>query len=376
MAEKDDKKKKRSLAAKIFAGILIAANIAVMAGLDVSAYAGAVDPENVPQASVVAMTFQFWLVGALCLTVFSFFFSRIAGVVGVVGMLVAMPSILDYSPLRFPVSVKDEDETFTLMSYNVYDFVSQHDSYPGGINPAVSHILDADADIVCLQECTGFGPSDFVHLTKEQSDSLHLQYPYIFVSGHAQAILSKFPIKHVPTGFVYNGKGTADFSCFRADIRGMTVTIFNIHMQSFDLEKADRQMYKKLMRLQGNEEQIDSMRSHLFDKIELAGIQRANDTRQLIKYIRKYGGPNVIVCGDFNDVPGCYSLRLLREEKFREVYPEVGFGPMITYNSDRFYFRIDHILYRGDLKPAKMVRGHIDASDHYPVEATFIIENK
>ncbi|MDE6368731.1 MAG: endonuclease/exonuclease/phosphatase family protein, partial [Muribaculaceae bacterium] len=151
------------------------------------------------------------------------------------------------------------------------------------------------------------------------------------------------------------------------------VTIFNVHLQSFSLVPEDKEMFKKLTRLKGSETEIAQMRSHLVNKIREAAPQRVLDTEELIKYIRKFGGPNVIVCGDFNDVPGSYPLRMLADEHLKEVYPEVGFGPMITYNANRFYFRIDHILYKGDLTPLSMKRGSVKSSDHYPVIATFEI---
>ena len=58
-----------------------------------------------------------------------------------------------------------------------------------------------------------------------------------------------------------------------------------------------------------------------------AGVQRLY--RVFCGLIRHYGGPNVIVCGDFNDVPGSYPVRSFADAGFQSVYPKIGFGPII-----------------------------------------------
>lgn len=378
MKEKKDKKVSKSLWYKTGSFLLSLLGIFVSIGLIVSAYAGAVNTLHHPFASVVAMTFPLWLAGIIAVVIFTLVFRPRIALIGAAGICISLPVILEFSPLHiFSPSVADDAETFTLMTYNVFGFKDQYDSYPGGVNPMISYILDKDADIVCLQEIRTLSPSTQTHVTQSQIDSLHTQYPYVYQGGHSQAIFSKFPIEPVNIGFKYTkASGASDMACFRADIRGQKVTIFNVHLQSFNLRTNEREMFLKLTKLEGSESEIKEMQHHLVDKICEAAPSRVQDTEKLIKYIGKYGGPNVIVCGDFNDVPGCYPLRMLSQQKLKEVYPEVGFGPMITYNTERFYFRIDHILYRGAMRPLSMKRCRIRASDHYPVIARFEILHK
>lgn len=359
---------------RIASGVVFFADIITVLGLTASAYAGSINPIAHPAAPAVAMTFPLWLLGAVVMLVISLCVRlRLAAII-VLGMIASLPSILDYCPLHLPRHAGDDDFTFTIMSYNVLGLQDQNGQYFGDVNPTLSYILNTDPDIVCLQEMSSLHTSSLTHVTASQIDSLHCQYPYVMIGSKSQAIFSKFPIEAVQTGFKHSGQsGAADMACFRAEIKGQKVTIFNVHLQSFSLVAEDKEMFKKLTRLKGSEDEIAEMRHHLVNKIREAAPQRVIDTEELIKYIRKFGGPNVIVCGDFNDVPGSYPLRMLADEHLQEVYPEVGFGPMITYNANRFYFRIDHILYRGDLKPVSMKRGSIKSSDHYPVIATFEI---
>lgn len=366
--------KRTSVWHKIVSGMLAFVNIIAAIGLTASAYAGSINPIAHPTAPAIAMTFPIWLVGAIILLIVSLFIRiRLAAIIGL-GIIASLPTTLNFSPINLPKHPSDDGFTFTVMSYNVLGLQDQKGQYYGDINPTLSYILNQDPDIVCLQEMPPLHTSSRLHITAAQIDSIHCQYPYVLIASKSQAIFSKFPVEPIQMGFKYSGEaGSADMACFRAEIKGQKVTIFNVHLQSFSLVDEDKEMFKKLTHLKGSETEIAQMRSHLVNKIREAAPQRVLDTEELIKYIRKFGGPNVIVCGDFNDVPGSYPLRMLADEHLKEVYPEVGFGPMITYNANRLYFRIDHILYRGDLKPLSMKRGTVKSSDHYPVIATFEI---
>lgn len=370
-------KKIKSAWHSVISGLMIFINVVAAIGLLVSAYSGSINPIEHPTASAVNMTFPIWIAFALIVLVFSIFIRYKAALITFAAILISIGNILNFSPVHLTHKTDNDDTSFSIMSYNVFGLIDQNDSYPGDINPTLNHIISENTDIVCLQEMQLLSPSSAYHITSAQIDSLHRQYPYILIANKSQAILSKYPVETIQTGFQSGHQaGSAALGCFRVDINGTLVTIFNVHLQSFSLLAEDREMFTKLTHLKGNEEQIAQMRSHLINKIRQAAPQRVKDTEELIKYIQKFGGPNVIICGDFNDVPGCYPLRMLGKEHFKEVYPEVGLGPMITYNAGGFYFRIDHILYRGNLKPTVMKRGDIKSSDHYPITATFEISNQ
>lgn len=362
---------------KLFTALLVFVNSVIALGVVISCYAGDVNPVSVANAPVVAMTFPFFAVGAVVLMLFTLFFRKWVALIPFGALLASCPAVAAYMPLHLPAKTAGDDNEFTVMSYNVYQLYSQDGTYPGGCNPTLSYILAQDADIVCLQELNGLNPAKDRCITQAQIDSIHAQYPYVYIGGHAQGVFSKFPIEPVQTGFEYaDRQGAADMSCFRARIKGHNVTVFNVHLQSFYLVASDRKMFRQLATFQADEHEVDDMRRHLMDKIRSASRLRVDDTSLLLRYVRKYGGPNVIVCGDFNDVPHSYPIKLLSQAHLKEVYPQVGFGPMITYNAGGFYFRIDHILYRGALDPVAMTRGSLRSSDHYPITATFRITDK
>ena len=246
--------KHRSICHRIVSAILSLVNIGAAVGLTVSAYAGSINPIAHPTASAIAMTFPIWLVGAIILLIISLFIRiRLAAIIGL-GIIASLPTTLNFSPIHLPKHSSDNSFTFTVMSYNVLGLEDQNKQYYGDINPTLSYILNRDPDIVCLQEMPPLHTSSRLHITAAQIDSIHCQYPYVLIASKSQAIFSKFPVEPIQIGFKYSGEpGAADMACFRAEIKGQKVTIFNVHLQSFSLVPEDKEMFKKLTRLKGSE---------------------------------------------------------------------------------------------------------------------------
>jgi endonuclease/exonuclease/phosphatase (EEP) superfamily protein YafD len=55
----------------------------------------------------------------------------------------------------------------------------------------------------------------------------------------------------------------------------------------------------------------------------------------------------------------------------KDAYEECALGPTITFHASRFYFRIDHVLYKGNFEAIDIERGDQKSSDHYPLLTTF-----
>lgn len=359
--------------------ILTLLTLASALGLLAASYGGDFRPSVYRGLCIIVMTMPLWIIATVIITVLDALWNRKALVIIILTFIACAPTLWNFCPLNIfgPSDSKYEKcPKFTLMSYNIYNFMSQDSIYPGGMNPAMSFLIKTDADIVCLQEAGGFVPvTDRYKIPTIQVDSLNRLYPYIVMNGRTQMILSKYPVKSIPTG--YAKAKLNEIAVCRVEIEGTPVTIFNVHLQSYSLRPDDKSLYEDITDLKKNDlslrENVTDIKSQLLGKIQTAAEGRELDAERLGSYITRLGGPNVIVTGDFNDVPGCYTLRRLADYDMKEVYPEVGFGPMITYYANRFYFRIDHTLYRGNLKPLKMTRPTPRNSDHYPIITTFAI---
>lgn len=364
--------------------LLVSLTLIAAIGTLAGAYGGDFSPSRYRGLCLMILTFPAWATLLIIMTILDALWCRKALVISLVTFIAAATALWDFSPLNItrPSLEKYKDcPKFTLMSYNVCNFLDQDTIYPGGMNPTLSLILRADPDIVCLQEAASLSSTkSYIKIHPSQIDSLHRRYPYILTNGLTQMILSKYPAEVIPTGYSAATKAKKrpnEIAVFRVTVDGVDITIFNVHLEAYHLRKDDKELYRELTDLHKNEasikESIFDIKSQLLSKIQTAAEFRELDAERLISYITRLGGPNVIVTGDFNDVPGCYTLRRLADCDLHQVYPEVGFGPMITFNANRFYFRIDHTLYRGCMHPLRMSRPSQRSSDHYPLITLFAL---
>lgn len=369
-------RRRRPVHSHIGRSLMVVVDVLAVVALIITAYAGNISPLKYGGVwGILGLTFPLVLLLVLALTVLHIFWFRRCLLILGCGMLLCGGPILTFCPLNIHFGrqkAAPEDSTFTLLAYNVANLVDQrpYGSYDRSYNAMVSYILERDADIVCLSESEHLGVSDSLRITPAQYDSLQRRYPYIIISGRAQATLSKFPLRPIHTGIDRAAFGAGDLGMYRVTLPGgRLMTLFNVHLQSLGLNPADKELYVDLTELRT--EDFKEVRNQLLSKIAAANVVRARQVQFMLGLIRHYGGPNVIVCGDFNDVPDCYAIRTFESAGFNSVYPQLGFGPMITFNANRFYFCIDHVLYRGDFKPLNFQKGTLKASDHYPLEVEF-----
>ena len=365
--------------------------LATITGLVAASFAGNFNPHNVGWSSLAVLSLPAWILAWLVVTVLDLLWCRKALVFCILAFIACANAIWDYCPLNlFGPSEKKYAECpkFTLLTYNVASFHNQNDEYPGDVNPTVSYLIRKNADVVCLQETEVSldWPFERYHITRAQVDTINQMYPYRLLYGQFLKVMSKYPIEaiHTPplTQDTKHKWTIYPIGVFRLNIEGMPVTLFNVHLQSYGLSDSDKEVFAEMTEGKelGSEDQmkwwIKTAYYQLYRKVRIAGVRRANEADALCRYIEKFGGPNVIIAGDFNDVSGCYTMRRLADFDMRQVYPELGFGPLVTFNADRFYFHIDHVLYRGGLVPLKITKSDIRSSDHYPLEVTFAIVNK
>ncbi len=362
---------------RVILGILTA-----LCGLSLllSAWAGTVDPRTLPVSAVVAMTAPICIAVTAIVLVLDLIWCRRGAIFAAACLLTAAPSVMSNFPVHpFAGKLTEEQKkrSWTLLSYNVYNFLPANGYYPDSINQTMEYIIRADADVVALQEAESFGCGMAYCIRPWQIDSLKRRYRHIIQNGKGMCLLSKYPVTPLRSSFASRGMGQGDCAAYAIDIDGHRVALFSVHLQSIGLTGEDKTMFRELTDIRGDGEprpSLGDVRRQLVTKLAEAAVKRADHADMLIRDIARYGGENVIVCGDFNDVPGCWALHRLSDCGMREVYPEVGTGYMRTYNKNRFWFRIDHILYRGRLKPVSMHRGSIVSSDHFPVMATFVFD--
>lgn len=348
--------------------VIIALVIAIV--LVASAYAGTVSPEKSTVPALLAMIFPIVapvaVIAAICLA----FLKRAASLILVVALLISLPTLLTYFPLNFSTNIGKP--SFSVLTYNVANLT---DFASGGRtpkeNPTLRFILDQSPDIAALQECATFASSHETAVSPSLLDSLFKAYPHHTNGAEGQALLSRFPFEEIKLH--HPPRHNFQVRAYRIYAPADTFTLFNLHLKSIGLSEEDKTLYKDLTKGKtegdGIKQELKEIRSSLISKLSAAFKVRARHALLVKEMIDSIGG-KVIVCGDFNDVPGCYAIRAIESAGLKDAYRESALGFAITFHEDRFYFRIDHILYRG-FTPLRTRRIKVPYSDHYPLFATF-----
>ncbi|WP_455505462.1 endonuclease/exonuclease/phosphatase family protein [Coprobacter sp.] len=337
-----------------------------------SAYAYTIPPEKLLFASYLGLVFPVFLTINLLFVIFWIIQRHYTALISIIAIIACWQSVWNYVPLH---AGTDESvrKTFTLLTYNVHNFNNYTPHTPDSPNPIISYIQNDGADIICMQEFS-FGNSKNL-ISLEQINSALSEYPYKhFTLGsktpYSQsgiACYSKYPFQEI-TDIKYDSSYNG--SCvYKIKINGHILTLINNHLESNKFTSNDRKFYTYMMKHIDDTELFPEFKDRLISKMGTAFRKRALQADSIARTIQK-NDSNIIVCGDFNDTPQSYAYRKVRGN-LNDAYVSTGFGPGITYYANKFWFRIDHILYGSGLQPVSTLIDKIKLSDHYPVRAIF-----
>ncbi|MDW7696030.1 endonuclease/exonuclease/phosphatase family protein (plasmid) [Flammeovirgaceae bacterium SG7u.111] len=221
-----------------------------------------------------------------------------------------------------------------------------------------------DADIKCIQEFYNDENSDIFNsieaITKRGG------YDYFFLSKPAHkngvkrgmVIFSKFPIVNSGELFMsnnlYNASAYADVV-----VHSDTIRIINTHLQSMNLKEGS----------------ASAIRDKL-SRIKHGAIRREDQLSLITEFINS-SPYEVVLCGDFNEIPYTYSYLYIKD-RIDNSFEEAGNGFGFTYNGrSLFFLRIDHQFHTKNLKPTKFITYSDNyLSAHFPIECEYKLLNK
>lgn len=355
------------IAVNIFVGLLTVA----------SAYGGTVNPDVTVIPSMLAMIFPAMLLLTLLLTAVNCIWWRRRALIGAATLLVCAGPILTYCPLNFFRPSEESiaartDRVLKIMSFNVLGF---HD-FSGTVtdstsdNPTARFVLQCDPDIVLLQESAPLFRTDARPFSAADTTALRARYPYIYNSRRGMAILSKHPFERVEV--CVGDENAFDVCRYDVDIHGTRIHLFNVHLQSIGLTGEDIAVYRNMTHGDAPGGGMGELRRGILRKLGSAFRARALQAHGIRDELNATDG-NIILAGDFNDIPGSYAAREIQGSDLTDAYRHAGLGPAITYHADRLFFRIDQIFYRGDMEALRVDALHCPTSDHYPLLAYFLL---
>lgn len=338
----------------------------------VSAWCNHISPLSSSIAPLVYMVFPYILLLGLALLIVSLFWNRKLFLAGIVFQIFCLPQTLDFCPLHFNRQTVDESvntDNFSVLTYNAYYF----NSYRGTefdslacVNTVLA-ILEADPDIVVMQESQPYDPFEMgrQRIDAPLAAQIRSLYPYRSFTHESMGVISKYPFEMAPLPN-YNPLAEQSFILQHVvvEVGDSVVHLLNCHLQSLHFLPEELSVFSR-------PDMIDRSDRKMLGKAAMAFRKRARQAETVRSIIDSIGNANLVVCGDFNDVPGCWAMRTIAGNDLEDVYAAAGLGPAITYRKHHLYFRIDQMLSSRRLKPlgSKVIR--MGESDHYPLFTLF-----
>lgn len=354
---------------RIITTVLLVANLVAVFLLLFSVVSPKINPTVTVYPAFIGISFPFWvLLNILFVLLWLLRWKKII-FISLIGLLLSSSQIFNYFPLHGKISDVPES-SIKFLTYNcmgLQDAISNKDS----ADNIITYLKESKADIICLQEYSyrlgGWFTEDYIR--KKLSE--YPYYRYVPHKGqtkriHGIACFSKHPIvkmERIDFKSVYNQS-----AAFTIRFPGnKEVVVLNNHLESNSFDSEDKLNYNKAV--SNLNLKFFWMNRTLFRKMAKAYRIRSVQADTIRKYIDKQDKP-LIVCGDFNDTPVSYAYYKIRGN-LKDAFASTGLGMGVTFNRDRFYFRIDHILYDKSLKAYNCTVDRVFYSDHYPVSCYF-----
>jgi len=356
---------------------ILMAVLAVM--LVACAYAGMVDPADFFLAPFMMLAFMPLLVLAVIMLVIALLARRsLAFLFLFISLVVTLPISHKFLPINTsennPAMPVDEKSILKVMTYNVLGFNHHESETTAQPSLTMKLILDADPDVVLLQEGSAGG------LQWEQLPSLApyrqqiaARFPYRYEGAEGLNIMSKYPFTTVPLGEPRQGRSPLGYNrnqtsyLARAfDLQlpsGKQLRLIDFRLQSYHLS------FGKNMSVRVSPDVKPSPIERMKRSFALRGENAA-----MLRHEIDRSPANVIVCGDMNDVTSSHVYRLIAGNDLHDAWIDVGLGYGNTYNRHGLCYRIDQVLYRGDVRAVRAKRLKGGSSDHYPLLVTFDID--
>lgn len=329
----------------------------------ICAYSPYVDPVAYPVISCAGLAFPGFLIINLLFFLFWMVVYRRYLWLPLLGFICSFGAIRTYLPIN-PFAPEVPEGSIKVLSYNTMAFGHGQVHTKECPNPVLEYLRNSDADIICLQEFVVGGK-----LKQKDVDYALRNYPYKHYyrisKFNGLGCYSRFPIisaRPIKCGNSNNGS-----IAYWMNVNGDTMMVVNNHLESNKFTIEEKEIYRDMVKDPVDKEKMSQGSRLLIRKLVDATAIRAVQADTVASLIAENEGNRVIVCGDFNDSPLSYVHRVIGKG-LDDAFIESGNGLGISYNQNRFYFRIDHILLSKNLKAYKCtVDRSIKSSDHYPI---------
>lgn len=301
-----------------------------------------IGPQSFKWFNFIALAFPVLIIVYIILTLIWLVSWRKRGLFFLIGLLFFFNPIrrwVNYSPQ------KEGEGNLKLITYNIHK--QEH------WQEVKTFLEKQQPDVVFLQE-KGSRIAEKMKLK---------DLPYVFEES-VVAIYSKYPIK--AKGQLVEDKTNGHAVFVDAEVNGKVIRFINVYLEPFYLEKqmlvpADSQWEnrRKAKYLENRLTKSFELHQHQIDKID--------------EYVHQSPYP-VVLGGDFNSVPNSYEYFHLGKA-LQDAFLVAGKGLGMSFYDYKFPLRIDYLFSSPSVEAQSYsVDREMQASDHYPVIATFEIK--
>lgn len=310
------------------------------------------------------MAYPFLMVVNIIFLVFWILFKPRYALLPIVSIVIGWGFVSRYIQLK---SEKTEDGEVKVISYNVQFFTGNGENKQKESTEKIINFLDEqNADIICLQE-TRLRKNRIFNLPKtvKNLESVnHYQYARSSTT-YGSVTMTRYPI--VKMGEIRFEKSYNMTIYTDVVIAKDTVRIFNVHLQSYQI---DPNKYSIIDSLGVNQEKHFTEIREMVEKLKIAFEQRAKQVQEIRKYIDE-SPYDVIVCGDFNDTPVSYAYQILHGD-LTDAFVSSGKGIGRTYIGKLPSFRIDNIFHSDSFESYNFQTYDFRMSDHLPISCDLV----
>lgn len=370
----------------LFDVLLLPLNAVAVLLLSAAYLANVVSPEKCVLFAFAGLAYPYLLLVNVLFTVYWAVRRRRLFLFPLLAILLGFPSLMRYYQYGGSLDgPPDGAQALKVMSYNVQLLgryhVASEEGEPADVrdrDTMLRLIAEMHPDILCLQEFSHYRKAfPTVALLREAVPQLRYVYPELTESRGQYTgnfLLSAYPIVHAAN--IGHSSVLDNRSALFADILlgEDTVRVYNLHLQSVQLQKEDYDFAQRMTTVQETEGDGDFSQDsrRMLQKLRNAYKVRCVQVDSVIRHIESSPYP-VIVCGDFNDTPWSYTYNAFRK-RLKDSQMHSGRGRGHTFEMNAVLgFRIDYIFYSKGLENYEHTVIRKKASDHYPIYTYFVL---